>query len=363
MQIASLHVNTEKHWRGGEQQVLHLLEGLRAHGHRAELAARPASPIAERAQAAGITVHTLPLRGEWDLPSAFRLARIVRQGRFDILHLHTSRAHGLGRIASILAPRPRVIVSRRVVFPPKGVLGRRLKYLNGIDKYIAISYAVRDILVNAGVAPERVAVVPSGVEPGRFERPQPAGLRRQFDLPPDAQLVGVVGHLDMMKGQRDFVDAAARIAASAPSAFFLIVGEGKDREALERQVVGLGLRGRVIFTGFRTDVPAVLAELDLFVMPSHAEGLCTSAVEAMFAGLPVVGTSAGGLREVVAEGQTGLLVPVGDPPALAAAIGRLLADASLRRQMGTNARQRAFDQFTVKNMVDKTIQVYEGILA
>ena len=362
MQIASLHVNTEKHWRGGEQQVLHLLEGLQARGHRAELVARPASPIARRAEAAGIIVHKLPMLGEWDLPSAFRLARIARHGRFDVLHLHTSRAHGLGRIASILAPRPRVIVSRRVVFPPTGVFNRRLKYLNGIDKYIAISYAVRDILISAGVAPERIAVVPSGVEPSRFDGLAPAGLRRQFDLPSDAQLAAVVGHLDAAKGQRDFIDAAARLAPSQPNVFFLIIGEGKDREALEWRAAGLGISGRVIFTGFRDDVPAMLVELDLFVMPSHAEGLCTAAIEAMFAGLAVVGTAAGGLQEVVADGQTGLLVPPGDPPALARAMERLLADDHLRHLMGTNARQRAFDQFTVKNMVDKTIQVYEETL-
>ena len=355
---ASLHVNTERHWRGGEQQVLHLLEGLRSRGLRAELVAQPASPLAERAAAAGIAVHPVPMRGEWDVPAAIRIARIARAGRFSILHLHTSRAHGLGRIASILAPGPRVIVARRVIFPPRGRLNRWLKYLHGIDNYVAISYAVRDTLTAAGVAADRIAVVPSGIDCDRCSGAAPAGLRASCGLPASARLVGTVGHLERSKGQQDLIEAAALLARELPDVFFALVGEGAGRAEFARQAASLGIAERVIFTGFRADVPAVLADFDLFVMPSHAEGLCTAAVEAMAAGLPVIATAAGGLVEVVADGETGLLVPPRNPEALANAIRRLLTDESLRRRMGAAARARAFDHFAVKNMVELTIRVY-----
>lgn len=360
-QPSSLHVDTERHWRGGQQQVLHLLAGLRERGLRAELVARPGCPLADRAADAGIRVHQLALRGEWDVASAFRLARILRKGGFDVLHLHTSHAHGLGRLASVAAPASKVVVSRRVVFPVKGAIRGWLKYRHGVDKYIAISYAVKDALTDAGVPPERVAVVASGVAPDRFDCVAPADLRAEFGFHPGAQLVGVVGHLAASKGQQDFLSAVATLAEKHSDARFLLVGEGDCRAALERQAEGLGIAERVAFTGFRSDVPAVLAALDVFVMPSHAEGLCTSVIEAMMAGLPVVGTSVGGLREVIDDGVTGLLVTLGRQGALAEAIGRLLSDGALRRRMGTAGRERAHEHFGVKNMIEKTIEVYGAL--
>ncbi|HUS58462.1 MAG TPA: glycosyltransferase family 4 protein [Planctomycetota bacterium] len=357
--LSSLHVNTEVSWRGGEQQVLHLLEGLTRRGLRAELAARPGCPLAERAAAAGVAVHPLSMWGEWDLAAALRLAGIMRRGRFGILHLHTSHAHGLGRLASLAAGGARVVVSRRVVFPVKGGIFGRLKYRSGIDKYIAISYAIRDALVCAGVAAERVAVVPSGVDASRFDGLRPAALRAEFGLPAQSRLVGVVGHLAASKGQQDFLAAAAIICEKFPDARFLLVGEGESLAALKRQAAELGIDSRVVFTGFRTDVPAVLAGLDVFVMPSHAEGLCTAAIEAQMAGCAVVATDAGGLKEVVQDMQTGLAVSPGSPGALAEAICRLLADDSLRSRLGAAGRARAMEFFTVEKMVDGTRQVYE----
>ena len=359
---SSLHVDTERYWRGGQQQVLHLLAGLRERGLRAELVARPGCPLADRAADAGIEVHQLALRGEWDVASAFRIARILRKGGFDVLHLHTSHAHGLGQLASLLCPRVRVVVSRRVDFPIRGTIGRWFKYLRGVDKYAAISYAVRDALLDAGIPAERVAQVPSGVDPARFEDVAPADLKSDCGFPADARIVGVVGHLvDAHKGQKDFLVASAAVAARYPEARFVLVGEGRDRRALEQQAAQVGVADRVSFTGFRSDVPAVLAALDVFVMPSRYEALGTSAIEAMMAGLPVVGAGVGGLREVIDDGVTGLLVAPGEPDALAQAIGRLLADQALRHRMGAAGKQRAHEQFSVKNTIDKTIEVYGAL--
>ena len=356
-----LHVDTGRHWRGGQHQVVYLLGGLQKRGLRGELVARPESAIVERASSAGIVVHMLPLRGEWDMPSALRLAGILKRGGFNILHLHTSHAHLLGRIASLLCPGLSVVVSRRVTFPIRGTVRRWFKYLNGVEKYLAISYAVRETLVDAGVRPERVAVVPDGVEPARFEGVTPAGLKAELGFPADTRLVGVVGRLVTGKGQQDFLKAAAAVAEEYNDARFVLAGEGDNRAALERQVAELGLSDRVAFAGFRSDVPRVLAGLEVFVMPSHAEGLCTSAIEAMMAGLPVVGTNVGGLKEVIEDGCTGLLVPSKNPERLAEAIGEVLADQSFARRMGDMGRQRAIRRFSVDNMVEKTIDVYEEV--
>jgi len=361
-QPSSLHVDTEHHWRGGQQQVLHLLNGLARRGLRAELAARPGSPLADRAESDGIALHPLPLRGEWDIASALALARIARKQAFDLLHLHTSHAHGLGRLASLLGAPARVVVSRRVVFPPKGGIRTRLKYLRGVDRFIAISAAVRNSLVAAGVCAERVDIVPSGVDPARFENLSPPDLRAEFGFPPDTPLVGVVGHLVHTKGQQDFIEAAAEISRSHPAARFVLIGEGEARQALESQAAGLKIADRVAFAGFRPNVPDLLAALDVFVMPSHAEGLCTSVIEAMFAGLPVVATNAGGLAEVVDDGVTGLLVPPAQPHPLADAIGRLLSDRDTSAAFGAAGRTRAMADFGVEKMVEQTIHVYESVV-
>jgi len=192
--------------------------------------ARPKSAVAERAADAGIVVHTLPMLGEWDLASAFRLAGILRRGGFGILHVHTSHAHGLGRLASLLCPRPRLIVSRRVDFPIGGNIGRRLKYRRGVEKYLAISRSVRDALLGAGVRPQRVALVPDGVDPLPFDGVAPADLRGEFGFPADSVLVGMVGHLiDENKGQKDFLEAAALVSARFDQARFLLVGDGSRK--------------------------------------------------------------------------------------------------------------------------------------
>jgi len=360
--IASLHVDTGGHWRGGQQQALCLVEGLRARRLRAELVAPRRSVLAERASESGIAVHALPLRGEWDLASAFRIAGILKKGGFGILHLHTSHAHGLGRLASLLCPGLCLIVSKRVDFPIRGNIGRRLKYRRGVEKYLAISCSARDVLLRAGVRPERVVLVADGVDPLRFEGVVPADLKTELGFPADSVLVGVVGHLIAEhKGQEDFLRSAVMVAARFREAKFLLVGEGRDRVLLEKLAAEAGIADRVAFTGFRSDVPAVLASLDVFVMPSHAEAMGTSAIEAMMAGLPVVGTDVGGLKEVIDDGRTGLLVPPKDPARLAEAISNLLADPGLARRMGAQGRQRAHSRFTTDNMVEKTIQVYEEV--
>ena len=360
-ELASLHVDTEVGWGGGQQQVLYLLEGLRRRGLRAELAARPRSVVGKRAAAAGASVHELPLRGEWDLTSALRIAGMLRRGRFGILHLHTAHAHALGRIASIVRRPPAVVVSRRVVFPIRGTVRRWFKYLRGVDKYIAVSSGVAGCLARAGVREERIAIVPSGVDPARFQNAPRADLRSELGLPPDVQLVGMVGQLTCGKGQEDLVSAAPAVVQKHPDTVFLLVGEGENRRTLEKLAAELGIADRVVLTGFRSDVPSVLAGLDVFVMPSHAEGFCNSVIEAMMAGLPVVGTNISGIASIVEDRRTGLLVPKGNAVGLAEAICKLLTDKDLRKEMGEKGRRRALDNFTVDNMVQKTIQIYEEL--
>jgi glycosyltransferase involved in cell wall biosynthesis len=258
------------------------------------------------------------------------------------------------------------VASRRVSFPLRRALASRLKYTLGVDRVIAVSEAIRRGLIGQGLAPERVVTVHSGIDPRRFQ----GGDRGRFragtaaapiNWPADAFLVGTVGHLAAHKGFDLFLEAAALAAGSIPRARFLVVGEGEQERDLRRRAAALGLAERVWFTGFRDDMPDVLAGLDLFVLASRGgEGSPAVLKEAMAAGVAVVATALDGVEEIIEDAEHGVLTPPGDAQALAGAIAALAADDSRRARLVRGARRRA-DEFTIDRMVDRTRAVYVAL--
>jgi glycosyltransferase involved in cell wall biosynthesis len=358
----TLHIDTERTWRGGEQQALYLVTGLRERGHAVTVACQPGSPLAERAAAAGVDVAEVRMRGEADFRAVWALRRIIRRGDFDIVHMHTSHAHALGCAAAALARRGRTIVSRRVDFGVARNLFSGFKYRHGVNRFIAISEAIRQVLIAGGVDPDRIAVVHSGIDLGRFEEVPPNDFREELGIPPDAPIIGNVAHMTDHKGQRYLVAAMPHVLKAEPQARLIVVGDGELRGALEAQVGELDLGHAVTFTGFRTDVPQWLDLFDLFVMSSHLEGLCTSVLDALAMRTPVVVTHAGGLPEIVEHETHGLVVPAKDPPALAEGIVRLLRDRQLARRLAEAGRRRVEAKFSADSMVDGTLRVYHEVM-
>ena len=310
--ISTLHVNTEPTWRGGEQQTLYLLEGLRRRGYPVLLCAQARSEMAKRALEAGIETVSLRMRGEADPVAVLRLTRLLRQRRPAIVHCHTSHAHSLAVAAARLLGRrrPRTLLTRRVDF---SIYRHSFFGLNGlkyrmVDRIVAISEAVRQVLLADGIAAERIDVVPSGVDPQRFDGATPHDLRREYDLPLETRVIVNVAHFADHKGQRYLIEAAPTILGEFPAARIFLVGDGELREPLMDLAGSLGLESKVFFTGFRRDIPAILRGADLCVMPSHLEGLGTSVLDALCCGLPVIAARAGGIPEIVKDGVNGLLV-------------------------------------------------------
>ena len=358
----SLHVDTARTWRGGQYQALLTVLGLRRRGERAALAAQPRGELFRRA-AEGGDLHPLALRGDLDLHAAWRLSRLIRDLAPDVLHAHDAHAIAVASLARALAGRraaPPLVASRRVDFHIRGNAFSRWKYRQ-VDRFICASSAIRDMLAADGVPPKRTTIVHEGIDIDRIERAPRLDLHREFDLPPGCPLAGNVAALVPHKGQRHLIDAAALLVRRVPDARVLIVGAGELAGALARQIRRLDLDGRVILTGFRADVPSVLKGLDLFVMSSVTEGLGTSVLDAMAAGLAVVGTRAGGIPESVLDGQTGLLAPPGDAPALARAIAHLLQDTVQRQAFGAAGRRRARAAFSAERMVDETAATYAAL--
>jgi len=360
--LKTLHIDGERTWRGGEQQVLYLTTGLKARGHEAVVACQPGSPMAERARAAGLEVAEVGMRGEADFRAVLALRRLLRRGGFDIVHMHTSHAHALGCAAAALARRGRTVVSRRVDFGVATNLISGFKYRHGVDRFIAISQAVRQALVDGGVAPDKVAVVHSGIDLSRFDGVTAGGLREEFAVPADARVVGNVAAMADHKGQRYLLAAMPRVLAAEPRARLFVVGDGELRGALEAQTRELALGEAVTFAGFRTDVPQWLALFDVFVMSSHLEGLCTSVLDALAMRRPVVATAAGGLPEIIRHEATGLLVPPKEPGPLADAILRLLRDRELGRRLAEAGRRHVEQEFSAESMVEGTLRVYHEVM-
>ncbi|MFO7695412.1 MAG: glycosyltransferase [Vicinamibacterales bacterium] len=358
----SLHIDTARTWRGGQNQVLLTVVGLRARGHRTALVAHPEGELARRASEGHDLIRLAPAH-EVDFASAFRLARVVREFAPDLIHAHDPHAVAMASMAlSTIADRrrPPLVIARRVDFHLKRNAFSRWKYKQ-VDAAICSSHAIRKMVVEDGIPDAWAFTVHEGVQVDRIQAMPTADVCKELWLPPGSPTVGNIGALVAHKGQRYLVDAAPAVVRALPDTHFLIFGEGELRPALTRQIKHLGLEHRVSLAGFRPDILSLLKGLDLVVMSSITEGLGTSILDAMAAAKAVVGTAAGGIPEAVDDGVTGLVVPPHNAGALADAILTLLKDEPLRRRMGEAGLARVRERFNVDRMVDETLAVYARV--
>jgi glycosyltransferase involved in cell wall biosynthesis len=360
-----VHVNTERTWRGGESQVYNLMRGLRGLGHDVELVGMPGGALPARCRAEGLPVTEVEMRSDADVAAGWMLARHLRRRPCDIVHAQTARAHSLGMMARLMGGGGRLVVSRRIDFPVRRDPANRFKYRSRlVDRYIAVAAVIRDVLVRAGVAASRIEVIHSSIELSRFtsvKDPRDA-VREELGLPREAPVVGQVAALAWHKGQKDLLAALPLLRTRHPQARLVLVGGGEEEGALRAQARDLGIEDQVVFTGARQDVPRLLGAFDVFCMPSYLEGLCNAVLEAFAMKVPVVASTCGGLPEIVRHEETGLLAPPHDPPALAAALGRLLSERDLASRLAQAAHRLVHEQFGVDRMVARTAALYEEVL-
>lgn len=364
-----LQINSARTLGGGERHFSDLANALAARGHEVFAALRPGSPLRDKlTEIPTANVFELPLRNAIDLPTARRLARLAREREVEIVHAHLARDYPLAALAARRAPAARLVVTRHVPFRMSGL--HRLVLAN-VARVICVSEGVARDLKESRVFPvEKIRVVPNGVEFARYDT-----ALRDFDreaqrakLHPAARLlVGTVGELSETKGQEDFVRAAAIVARRDERAAFLVVGEdnspgGQTRRRLEQLIADENLAGRVLLLGYVRDLVPFLAALDLYVSPSRAEAFGLATVEAMACGAPVVATATDGAREIVSDGETGRVVPVGDTDALARAIAELLDDEPTRRRLAERGGAHARERFGLARMIEATEGVYREAL-
>ena len=360
----SLHVDTARGWRGGQSQVLQTVIGLRAAGHRAVLVANPGGELFRRMREGHDLIPLAPA-SDIDLNAAWSLSRILKQLRPEVVHAHDSRAVAMGATAlSIVAPEPRppLVAARRAEFRVAQNSFSRWKY-SQVDCFVATCAAIRDRLAADGLPRDRIVVINDGVDVDLIARLRPANVHAEFFLPTHAPIVGNVAALVPHKGHQHLVDAAALVVREVPDARFVIVGDGDQRVPLERHIRERHLERHVFLAGFRADVLELTKGFDLFAMSSLHEGMSVALVDAMAAGKAAVATRAGGMPEVMVDGETGYLVEPRDHQSMAARLVALLENPPLQRAMGDAATARARERFTVERMVAGTAALYERLAA
>jgi len=265
-------------------------------------------------------------------------------------------------MAASLAKVPLRVISRRVDFPLKKNYFSRRKYKKNVDAVIAISEGVKEVLVDGGIDPDRIVVIPSGIDFTPYHEAASSDyLRRELSFAPDDFLVGIVAHLADHKGHRYLIQATKSIKENSSKIKIIIVGGGPLYMELSKQAEESNVKDMVFFLGFREDVPQILSSLDLFVLSSFLEGMGSSILDAMACRLPVVATKVGGIPEVVRHRETGLLVPPRNPSALAKAILKLYNDRELASRFGQRGYQVVHQKFSAEAMAERIILLYEDL--
>jgi glycosyltransferase involved in cell wall biosynthesis len=355
-------VSTEPQWHGGEEQARLLADGLRQRGHRVAILARRGGAFAGRMAAEGHAI--LPFNGSGRSPAAiWRVRRALRQLRPDVLHANDAHAVTAAGLASLGLAIPARVASRRVVFP----IRHALRYRAFCSRLICVSRRVAEVCLQSGIPPRLIRVVHDGVDPHRIASGDRGRGRRALGVSDADRVLLTVAKLTDAKGHRFLLDAMPAVLARRPESRLFLAGDGELADPLRKQAENLGIQSAVRFLGYRNDVHDLIHAADLFVFPSYMEGMGSTLIDAMLAGVPIITTTAGGIPDVTGSSEpasepTAWTVPPCDSGALAAAILQALQSPDQCATLAQRARRRAEQLFTAARMVDATLGVYGDVL-
>jgi len=324
------------------------------------------TPLAEEIKGHGVPVIDLGMTAKWRVAGLWRLCRTIRRESPDIIHGWLYHTNVLSRVFGRLCGVPIVISAHHSVSTERAHRDLVYKWTSRLDdRAIAVCESVRRAEIErTGIPDERIVTIYNGIPAIDFPNRETARalLEEELGLSRGVRIVGTVGRLSAAKGYADFARAIEIVLRDHPDSHFVWIGGGEERENLESLTETLGIERSVHMLGDRSDVAGLLAAMDLFVLPSHWEGLSVALLEAMAAGLPAVATAVGGTPEVVVDGETGLLVPPSEPSTLANAVTGLLTDPARAKKMGEAGKLRVAADFAVKRMVGEIETLYQKLL-
>ena len=358
-----LHLSTPTGWRGGEQQVAHLINGLSGEVEKQFLMTPYQSELKKRMEYT-VTCICYQRKGSINFSPARLIKKTCEEHKIDIIHAHDSHAHTAAFLAAVLfGNKTDIVLSRRVDFKISGNLFSNWKYNHPkIKSIIAVSEAIKNILLPVIREKEKIKVVYDGIDLSRYDvTVNKQELKAQCNLPSDKRLIGNLSALADHKDYPTFIRTANELLKRHSNIHFVVAGDGPLREEIINSVKAMELEQHITFLGFRKDVPPILKSLDVFLMTSKTEGLGSVLLEAFACGIPVVSTNAGGIPEIVKHHQTGLIASVGDEQELANQVDQLLSNAQLRNSLVNNATQFV-KHFSIKATALQTKAVYQSLL-
>ena len=367
--VRVLYFITELNIGGAEKVLVHLISNLDQTRFTPMVACLydGNTPIADEIRLLGIPVYDLEMKTKWQIKALWQFYALLREWKPTILHSSLFHANLVGRLVGRLAGVPIIISCRQNI----SIGGRLREALNRMtvwldDRVIAVCELARQAELKATkLPPEKVVTIYNAVDIDHLmqnKQPVQESIRTSYNIAAEAILIGTACRFHPQKGVHNLISAFAKVQEGYPQTHLVLVGDGELREELELQVERLALSQSVTFTGLRTDIPNVLSELTLFVLPSLWEGLPMVLLEAMAIGCPVVATNVGGTPEIVLSGQTGILVEPDNPHALTGAITRLLMDVELRNRQVHRASRRVEEHFSAAQSAAKTMQIYESLM-
>lgn len=357
---------------GAEQHLLGLVKSLDPAEWTPHVAVFYNGEFADRLRDLRIPATLIAPRTLRALNGLVPVRRLIRDIQPAIVHTHGVRGNLLGRLANQLEGHPAKLITtihsvlaldypnpwKRILF---GLLEKSTWPLT--DHFILVSRAMRESLLAEGLPAEKTTVIHNAIqlpkEPPR--RPERSGLREELGLPQNTVVAGTVARLHKVKGHTYLIQAVRRLKDRHPNVHYIWVGGGEMEQELKAEVQNAGLADVIHFLGIRKDVPELLPQFDLFILPSVSEGLSLAILEAMLAGVPVIATAVGGSPEVVEEGRDGLLVPARDAEALYRAIDRALSNPEQMRRFARAGQQKVFAQYSLERLVGETTNVYKFV--
>lgn len=351
-----VHSEAATDWGGQEQYIYRMMRLMRERGHHLEAICQPEAELTARLRDSGFTVHTLSMDGTLNYwRGVARLRHVLKKGCFDVLNTHSRRDALLAGLAGRLAGTPLIVRTRHLAKKPRSLLS----YTRIPHCVITPSEFVRQSLIARGVPPGKVAVVYPVVA---LQTPEgDSSLRTELGLDERAVIVGCVAAMRPLKGHETLLQAILPILRERADVHLVLVGDGEPVfTQVQASVAQKGVQAQVHLLGRRSDVPNLLKGFDLFALATEQEASGTVFVEAGMAGLPVIGTRVDGVPEMLTEGETGLLVPVGDVAALTQALRTFIDDSGLRRRMGDTGQKLLLEQgkFTPEGMVARVEACY-----
>lgn len=364
-----LHTESATGWGGQQIRILEESSGMVRRGHSVVIACRPDTIIARRAAEWNVPVVTSSMNGAFDIVGIQNLRALIQDYRPHIVNTHSSRDSWTGLIAAKLAGGAATIRTRHDHANIKGSFDSRLLYCKLSDAITTTGEAIREYVIErTGSSPDRVVSIPTGIDIQKFDLDNADGsaFRQDIGILNGDPLIGTATMFVARKGLSYFVDAAVKVTASVPNARFVIVGDkatpGDWKPKFVEKIEELGMQDKIILAGYRSDMPNVIAGIDVFVLASVSEGLPQVITQALAMKRPVVATSVGAIPEQVIDGKTGYLVERADPDQLADAILRMLADRDKARQMGENGRRLVEKRFDIEAMLDVTEDLYRTLI-